>query len=177
MFAFVNFHNFQIQPFLDGCVAIATLIALGAGLYWFFERRLGKPRAVLTHDVQIMPLDSKHYYVGVTAILKNLGHVQIVPKVDPNYPSAVVIEELLPYLATQQESQQLSPEYHLKRLGLRTFPSRISIEPGESHQVLFEFLVPRRTKAIKIYSYVTNGAMKDAVWSYTTVMEVGDGKR
>lgn len=153
--------------------SLFTIAAIVAGLWWFIARRLKAPRANIEHEVNFINLKNKTVYVGVHVTIKNTGNVAIIPKItSDNNTSMVVIEELLPYIATKLESQELSPEYKMNNLGVRTFPPEICIEPMEEQSILFEFVIQNTTKAIKVYSHLDNGYNSGRGWDKTTTYEV-----
>ena len=55
---------------------------------------------------------------------------------------------------------------------MRYFPYGIAVEPSEQQTILFDFIIQRSTKAIKIYSFIVNGKGHDIGWNHTTVHEV-----
>jgi len=152
---------------------IVTVVAIAIGAWWFGVRGQHKPRAVIKHSVIFKKL-KKRTYVGVTINIKNSGNVPIKPNIKSNSPSAVIMEELAPFLDKEQVLQLKSPEYKLERLGMLYFPSTgFVIEPSEEQSFLFEFLIQHTTKTIKVYSHLDNtGYNKDCGWDLTTIHEV-----
>lgn len=157
---------------INAVESMATILAIGAGVWWFVIRRARIRRANISHNVSFADLGGNIVYVGVHATIKNIGNVRIKSKIKNASKNVVIIEELSPYLGIKQESQELSPEYKLKFLGGRTFPKIINIEPGESQTTLFDFIIQKKTKVIKVYSYIDTGYNKNIGWNKTTIHEV-----
>lgn len=156
---------------LDGLSSAATIVALIAGLWWFIFRRSLAKKLVTEHEVCFIKLKDE-VYVGVTVTIKNLGNVKIKDISPVGNKSVMIIEELSPYLDGKKVSQEKSPEYILNFLGSRTFPKLLELEPGETQKILFEFIVQKLTKAIKVYSYLDNPKAKGVGWDRTTIHEV-----
>lgn len=152
---------------------IVTVAAIAIGAWWFIFRGMHKPRAIIKHSVIFKKL-KKRTYIGVTINIKNTGNVPIKPNNKSNPPSAVVIEELAPFLDKEQVLQINSPEYKLEHLGMLYFPSTgFVIEPSEDQSFLFEFLIQHTTKTIKVYSHLDNtGYNNNCGWDLTTIHEV-----
>jgi len=164
---------------LQALESAITVLGIGAGLWWFYKRREKAPRANVEHEVQFIDLKNGTTYVGVHVHVKNTGKVAIRPKVesDATKTSAVIIEELMPYLSKKLESQELSPEYKMDFLGSRTFPPKICIEPGETQPLLFEFVVQSTTRVVKVYSHINNSYTSGIGWDTTTIHEVQYGRQ
>lgn len=156
---------------LDILQPLVTIIALAAGLWWFIIRRAAVKKLNIAHSVDFVRL-SQDVYVGVTVTLTNIGNRKIKNISPAGDNSGVVIEELAPYLGTNRSYQEDSPEYELGFLGGRYFPEIIELEPGEEQHVLFDFLIPKSTKALKVYSFVDNARNKGLGWNRTTIHEV-----
>ncbi|HUC90347.1 MAG TPA: hypothetical protein VMR45_06125 [Patescibacteria group bacterium] len=154
---------------IASCFTIAAIIA---GLWWFYQRREKVPRANIEHAVKFFDLENKTTYVGVTVTIQNTGNVIIRPKTSEDTTSAVVIEELKPYLAKTIESQEVLPIYKLDLLGGRAFPPGICVEPGAKRPLLFEFIIQNTTKAIRVYSHLDNDYNNGVAWDTTTTHEV-----
>ena len=177
-FADAHTHLDSIQLSVGIIESIFTTLAIIAGLWWFLRRRERSPKANMHHQVDFIKVNDGLIYVGVSVIVENVGKVPIVPTVADTQGSVVTIEEIAPYLQSSRESQDESPEYKLKPLGLRTFPAKMPIEAGERQTILFDFIIHKSTKAIKVYSYIINGQSENSDpnqimgWNNTTVHEV-----
>jgi hypothetical protein len=160
--------------------SLATTAAIAAGGWWFFARRESVRKANISHQVSFADA-GKRVYVGVQLTIKNTGRRRIVSEAaEPNagqsldvLGNVVIIEEVSPFLAhTEITSQELSPEFNLQFLGLRSLPGKIVIEPDEEQTILLDFVVPRTTKTIKVYSHIDNAYNKDNGWNTATIHNV-----
>lgn len=167
----VHFGISDLESIAAAIESVVTVLGIAAALWWFNKRREKSPRANIDHEVKFSRLDANTVYVGVSVCISNVGNVAVIPKIAEPIASVVAIEELAPYLASKQESQEFSPQYKLGLLGLRTFPRGIRIEPGEHQTILFEFVIPAQTRIIKVYSHIDNDIENGIGWDHTTIHE------
>ncbi len=165
---------------------LAAGLAIIAAAWWFFTRRENVRKANVTHEV-VFAEAGRRVYVGVRVTIKNTGRRRIEstvaePKVVVsadqsgavnNVGNIVVIEELSPYIGQQAVTwQQLSPEFNLLFLGLHSLPGKIVIEPDEEQTILLDFVIPKTTKAIKVYSHIDNAFNGSDGWNTATIHHV-----
>lgn len=165
---------------------LAAGIAIVAAAWWFFTRRENVRKANVTHEV-IFAEAGRRVYVGVRLTIKNTGRRRIEsamagpksaasfgqPDAINNVGNIVVIEELSPYIGKQAVTwQQLSPEFNLLFLGLHSLPGKIVIEPDEEQTILFDFIIPKTTKTIKVYSHIDNAYNTSDGWNTATIHHV-----
>jgi hypothetical protein len=170
----------QILTYVQIIQGIVAVVAIVAGAWWFYARRASVRKANVSHEVMFAGL-GKDVYVAVRVTIKNTGNRRISTE-DHRAKAAggeellsniVTIEEVSPYLGKQEPvSQKFSPEYEMLFLGSRAFPDTIIVEPKEEQAILFEFIIPKTTKAIKVYSHMDNVYTENTGWDTTTIHPV-----
>jgi hypothetical protein len=169
-----------ILSYLQIVESLATTGAIIAGAWWFFARRENVRKANISHKVSFADA-GKRVYVGVRLTIRNTGRRRIVSEANEPKPSlqdeelgnVVIIEEVTPFLGrTEVSSQELLPEFNLQFLGLRSLPGKIVIEPDEEQTIMLDFIIPKSTKTIKVYSHIDNAYNKDNGWNTVTVHAV-----
>lgn len=170
----------QLLQYTQIFESLATALAIIAGAWWFFVRRENVRKANVSHKVMFAET-GKRVYVGVQVTIKNTGRRRIESDIVEPKPgehnkglgNVVILEELSPFLGeTEVSSQELSPEFNLLFLGLRSLPGRIVIEPDEEQTILLDFLIPKSTKAIKVYSHIDNAYNGSNGWNTATIHHV-----
>jgi hypothetical protein len=169
-----------LHTYLEIAESLAATCAILAGAWWFFARRESVRKANVAHHINFADA-GKWVYVGVQLTIKNTGRRRIVSEAvepDPNRPldqlgNVVIVEEVSPFLGrTEISSQEFSPEFNLQFLGLRSLPGKIVIEPDEEQTILLDFIVPKSTRTIKVYSHIDNAYNKDNGWNTATIHNV-----
>jgi hypothetical protein len=146
--------------------AFATAAALFIGGIWtylrFIRNRLRYPKAELRHKVICELLPEQKRLVHIVLTIVNKGDVllpicdawtklyQISPATDKI--GAAIAQGVEPPLDGQAE-------FDWPTLGCKEIThdfGAAEIEPGESEQLHFEFLIDPTIKAIKVYSYFKN---------------------
>lgn len=145
--------------------ALMTTVALIGGGAWTYHRfirhRLFHPKAELNHEIQWEPLSDNKYIVQVVLTVFNRGDVllpicEIWTKLYQVSPPTTSIQERL---NDGDDPEVDGAEFAWPALGLKEINHDrgvAEIEPGESEKLLFEFLVDKEIKAIKVYSYFQN---------------------
>jgi hypothetical protein len=155
-----------IQELKDGSAALssaATVIALVAAVIWFFRRRQRHPRANIQHEIQHWQTGER-YILHVRAKVSNVGIVgikarsmftrvqQLVP-VDPDI-EAKLAANVDPVQSGQSEI--LWPKFEPRECNWKK-GERV-IEPGETDECHFDFVIPSSAKLVQVYTYLRNRA-------------------
>jgi hypothetical protein len=177
----INVFADNILVYVQILEALVTTAAVIAGGWWFFARRENVRKANISHDVMFAEAGNQ-VYVGVRVTIRNTGRRRIESDgVEPKpvvtsvaeLGNVVILEELSPFLGeTEVSSQELSPEFNLRFLGLRNLPGTIVIEPDEEQSILLDFLIPKTTKTIKVYSHIDNTYNNSNGWNTSTIHHV-----
>ena len=170
----------------DTVSSIAQVIALFAGGYWFFIRRLHYPRGEVTLTVEEIALGHGKVNIHAVFTFKNIGEVRA------NLPATLVrFQQVLPitpyWMSTELEeahgikdaSKKLGKEITmgeaLEMVDLKSklnFPwpwimdkqnelsgvtnENVIVEPGEYHYVYADAIVDDTTEVVRIYAHAKN---------------------
>lgn len=160
--------------------AAATTAAIVVGGWWFIRRRQRYPRATLEHDVHSTTLPGDRWLVRATVRVANLGNVLIELK-----SANVRLQQLAPCPASVEE--QLS-NGELKRddgelqwtlldeINCSWRSGDREIEPQESEDFYFDFVVDSPVDAVLLYSYFKNIAKRQTGKLFARNREIGWSK-
>ena len=167
--------------------AIVTIVAIILGGIWtynlFIKERKHYPHANIEQKVSHVALSNDINLLRVDIGLTNTGNSRLVLK-----KSIIRIQQILPILpyieqniqavkqvnAALKETERKEDRFSWPLLSERNkiFEKPLDIEPGEKDVIDFEFVIPSKVKAIRIYSYFRNEEKtkgKDEVgWSIST---------
>lgn len=167
-----------VAAFFQDLATIAAILAAG---YWFFLRRQRLPRANLTHALVHKRLPDDNLLLHAAVTISNPGDVLLslvraeawVQQVLP------VPEKILD--ALDRGEKPVPPgetEIEWPRVGDTHEPTwdkgSFEIEPGETDQVLFDFVIPADVETVNLYTYFWNARKKDPEigWRLTTVYDL-----
>ena len=164
----------------------STLTAVGllaAGLYsiWLYRNRF--PHAKVTHQVSDWPVGDRHMVRGVVRV-ENVGKVLIQVRFIRG-----VLTQVLPAPADVEVAVKArkdpvdrdSTEVVWDTLGDR--PKDFSkegceIEPGESDEFLFDFVIDADVRKVQFYSHIENVKKfkRNVGWNTTIIYDLTHGK-
>jgi len=163
--------------------AVVTMGAIVAAAYWFFQRRQRHAWANLTHSIIHKRLSDETVLLHVCVTITNVGHVLLSLK-----RARAWVQQLLPVpediLDTIERGEDPRPTGDteipwpsLDEREVKWEEGKFQIEPGESDEVSFDFLIsPAET--VTVYTYLTNVSKADEIgWSRTTVYDVQSSKK
>jgi len=159
---------------------VATIIGIGAGIWWFFKRRQHRPRLDVSLTISHHALDDDRMLVAIGATLKNHGVLPVrivratafIQQVSP--PSAETlasIKERAPHKPVNQ------PEIPWESLEACECDPVIEIEPGETDHYLWDFIAYRSVRTLRAYVRFDNeqrGGRGQLGWNATTLYDVAD---
>lgn len=146
------------KPWLDFFQAIATLIALIAGAYWFHLQRNTVPQIKLEQIVTQRPLANGENETLTTVEVRttNVGKIKVdlgggtmdIHQLNPTgKPAAFTTEKLDP----------------------------VSLEPGETDQSLFKtFVFTNAVKTIQVHSVYKVPSSKEMYWQLYSPVDLGE---
>jgi hypothetical protein len=139
---------------LQGILTSAALICGGAWTYFnFVYKRERVPRALVEPYAQSL-LTNKGMYLTTSIVIKNIGSTLIrIKSID------IRIQQIMPIADGYVPSY--FPDASGTEIGWPTIArleqvysnQELEIEPSETHEFLFDFLLPANIEAIKIYSF------------------------
>jgi hypothetical protein len=169
--------------------SIATTSALIVGGIWtyslFIRKRQALPRADINHKVTAVELiQGKIFLVHVAIKIINQGDVLIrltegevrLQKVSPLAPE---LQKIIKddSLARTQELLELD----LPLIDRKEIKDEIRIEPHESDEIYFDFVIKSDVKTVKIYSHFTNKRMYSKStpigWRLTTFYDLNNSMK
>ncbi len=141
---------------------IITVIAIVTGGLWtylrFIKGRLCFPQAKLIHEISEVALEESKILVRVTLIVKNIGNTLIsIPKCETRIQQIKPLpSELLGKLATNDIYIDKYAEIKWSTIDNRTVGIKSEIEPNETDEFVFDFVIDKSIETIIIYTYVEN---------------------
>ena len=184
----------DLKEAVDVVKNVVSIIAVLVGGFWtydtFVKQRSDYPHANLEHLISHIKLANKNNLMHVTVKVANIGSSLIeVNSTD------VRIQQILPLMCVQRDDE--CPEIQIHRAltqvprendvfswprisqRIKDFKQIIAIEPGETEQLDFEFVVPVSIKAVRVYSYIRNVRKNDRAigWHTATYYEFSPASR
>ena len=172
--------------------AIVTIFAILVGGIWgynlFIRERKHYPHTNIEQKVSHIALSDDINLLRVDIGLTNTGKSMLVLK-----KSIIRVQQILPVLpcmepeacavkqvnAALKETERKEDRFTWPLLSKRNkiFEKPLDIEPGEKDVIDFEFAIPSKVEAVRIYSYFRNEEKtkgKDEVgWSTSTYYDFG----
>ncbi|MFY0569113.1 hypothetical protein ACN28E_35545 [Archangium lansingense] len=188
----------DLESLASAVQSLATVLALGFGGFWtyklFVQQRQHYPRARLAHHVESRPFERNSVLLSVALTVTNDGPVLL-----PVEYVEVVVQQILPpplevlahrgalgdIAANQTSGWKIvatSPNEQRSELGYAA-PHRADetgknldggeIEPGESTQYFYQFILSAEVQAVAVRSYFANKRKQPRLgWSLTTLHDL-----
>lgn len=184
----------NIKDTLGAAQALATIVAIGLGGWWFIDQRSTKPRLKIEHEISNVQLDTEHVLLAVDVKVTNISKV-LIPKLCGRTQPLLVkpltdgIEKQLSQLKTGDDPTSGRRNFDWdgiappKCLGsdvceankeLSCSSDSDLIEPDETDTVHYEFVIPSGVEIVAVYSYFKNTKQPatDVGWQMTTLYPV-----
>jgi hypothetical protein len=174
----------KITQIVQSLVTTSALIVGGIWTYLLFIRkRQALPRANIKHKVTAIELiQGKIFLVHVAISIANQGDVLIrlsegeirLQKVSPLAPELqkTIKDNSLP------RTQNSELEFPFPLIERKEIQADVRIEPNESDEIYFDFVIKSDVKAVKIYSHFTNKKMYNKStpigWRLTTFYDLNN---
>lgn len=162
--------------------AAALAIAVGgvfAAYKWQVFRDFA-PHLTVSHNVSHRRISSSYIHIDATAVLYNSSKVQIglreglvrLQQIAP--ASDAEVEQLYAQVFTRRAEEYL--QWHTSEEMSRIWDKdEFIIEPGETHQETFEFIVSTGVRSVMIYTYFYNPrSTEPRGWGASTVYDIVD---
>jgi hypothetical protein len=189
----------KIKDYVDIASKVTQIVALGVAGWWtyrlFVKQRIEYPYPDTECMVEHWPIEAGKLYLSVTVVVRNVGHVllelesaqifirQIRPM--PEDQKALInkadrddlregrIEGLF-----QEQGTQIS-WYEIGYREQKWERGEIKIEPGETEELQYDFILDDTVKTVKIIGYFKNvqarGKDPETGWHVTSVYDVDNG--
>jgi hypothetical protein len=167
------------SDFADHFATVAAVLVAG---FWFFVQRGHTARLAVNHEVTHFQIAPGQVLLTVIVRMANKGHVRIrVATISTR------IQQVLPLDLDPEDSQRvldgitpLQDKYvhvHWPQLAEWEFGPQWKtheIEPGDTDEVVFDFIVPDTLESIRAYTYVANVRKwrRSLGWSRTSVVRL-----
>ncbi|MCH7801801.1 MAG: hypothetical protein IIC24_09705 [Chloroflexi bacterium] len=152
-------------------MAIVTASVWATYRFGLFRERV--PRGVISHEVTHRPLTDSTIHLSVTVIFSNAGRV--VWTFEPADRNLTTIQQVKPITSDQLTAleQQLEAQTDLAFewpwIGNRPLTSRLEVEPSDTEQINYEFIIDNSIESILIYSYYSRDGRG---WDATTIYDI-----
>ncbi len=181
----------QINDYASAAQSIATVAAFGVGGFWawraFVRSRQSFPEVKVTHSFFHEVIDRRWRLVRVSLRIENKGNVLIrtgsvetrllqlkpwPPEIKAALSSRTADSELLD---SGKMLEADAPDYTWPYVAHRSVaPRRVEIEPNESEEFYFDFIIRRHWEKLLVYSYVENRRkrVRKLGWPLTSVLDL-----
>jgi len=165
--------------------SLATIIALITGGIWgyllFIKRRQKYPRANVTHFIIHKPLSEDYVLVHVDLSISNSGEVLLSlltteTRIQQILPVPSEVLDLVNSGIDPVKESETEIEWPLLTLrSCKWKKGEKELEPGETDQTSYDFILSAEIKTIEVYSYIKNITKrgKEIGWGITTVYDIG----
>ena len=155
-------------------VQILAIVGAGAwASYRFGLFRERVPRGTISHEITHRSLTETTIHVSVTVIFSNTGRVvwSFVPEQDNRTTIQLVKPIDQEYLESLQERVAAgeSQTYQWPVLDDRSLARSLEVEPSDTQEINYEFVVGGGVESILVYSYY---GRDDRGWQATTVYDI-----
>lgn len=163
--------------------SVITAFAIIAGgifaAYKWQVFRESEPHLTITNEVSHRPIGDSYVHIAVTAILHNSSKVKMefrealfrIQQVSPVTDEE--IERLYDQAFTGEQLEDL--QWPTLDEAYHTWPeNELIVEPGESHQETWEFIVSKDVETVIIYTYFYNSRVPQASqgWGATAILDI-----
>jgi hypothetical protein len=156
----------------------AQIGAIVVGGWWaytrFIRERESFPRATLKQVITHRELDDVHTYLRVALQIENTSSVLL-----PNKQARTDVYQVLPLhpdVERALERGELIPDgqTHANWHCLESYdvPTVGKIEPGDSDEFSFEFVIPTEVTTVYLYSYVSNPTAENLGWGLSCLYDL-----
>jgi len=184
----------ELGESLKPSVEIIAIIIAGIWSYkLFLKNRVDYPYPTVRHDITHWCLPNNKLYLSVIVTVTNAGNVLL-----PLESGKVLVQQIHPLLSELQtliddaEQDALgegkipglfhenTTQIAWRELGYREFQwdkGEITIEPGESEEFQYDFILENTVRTIKVITYYKNIKRKksEAGWKLTSIYDVSGG--
>lgn len=164
--------------------SISVAVGVLGGGYWFFKQRQKYPRANLAHEISHKILPNNKILLQLQVKIINVGVVMIsLNKCDIRVQKIVPLNDDMAELIKKDDSiyikekDRLDYEIHwplLKDIEHECEDGLCEIEPNESEQFCYDFVIDSNVDTVSIYTYFINKSVKGKKklgWSFTTIYD------
>jgi hypothetical protein len=156
----------------------AQIGAILVGGWWaytrFIRQRESFPRATLQQVITHRELNDAHTYLRVALKIENTSTVLL-----PNKQARTDVYQVLPLSPEVEqalERGELIPDGKAYAdwpcIGTYDLPTHGKIEPGDSDEFSFDFVIPTDVATVYLYSYVSNPTADNLGWGLSCLYDL-----
>lgn len=172
--------SLAVLQWIQGIVTVLAVVVGGVWAYILFVRRRQRyPRANITQDLLHLDLADGKRLLRVTVRIKNEGEVLLslasgFCRVQQLLPSSDDLANALAALPNDRcvDSEVAWPQLAERRVEFRR--GEREIEPGESDELCFDFIVDADVEVVSAYTYLKNveKRRREIGWGATSVLDL-----
>lgn len=175
----------QLRDVLEILQKLTAIFALIIGGIWtytqFIQHREFYPRANISHQISDLALPDSQTLLRVRVSIENSGNTLLeitkgevrIQRVLPL--SRIITDNLHSRADPIRGGPQRLPWPAIRLRHLKWAPREFHIEPGETQQIDFDFVIPSDIRAINAYSWIQsakNDASTSLGWSSSTLYRI-----
>jgi hypothetical protein len=175
----------KVKDIADIANSLATIIALIIGGIWsyilFVRKRQKFSSADLTHQIKHMHIGNGKILLHVSISVINKGSTLLtlasgVTKIKQLLPLPIELQNRLVEgnnLVEEGNSEVIWPNLQIRRIN---WEEELEIEPGESDQLIFDFVLDEKIQIIQVYTHLMNELKRKGErplgWGLTTTYDI-----
>ena len=179
----------QLKETVDIIQSVLTFFAIavsGVWGYWLFvQKRQRYPRASIKHDITHMPIANDKLLLHVSVTIFNKGDIllslesmetriqQMLPLSDEVLDSVAKGHKLV----SEGETEHIWPTLDSRES--RWEKGQREIEPNESQDIHYDFIIDAEIQVIQVYSFLVNETKRghEIGWDLTTLYDLRGTRR
>ncbi len=177
--------NKDVSEIVKNYGTFAAVIIGGIWTWAAFKRRREKyPNAKVSHTILHRRIDDRRVFLKVVVIIQNTGEVMI--SLDRRL---VRVQQMIPWPTEAMKPVDVGPDNTRNDHSEVEWPllgevdisgERLGheIEPGESDELHFDFVVPSKISTVVVYSYLKNVTKRkrEIGWNSTSIRQIENGE-
>ena len=169
----------SVQPLVDTIASAVTVVALIVGAVWsrrtIFKKREEAAKIRLSHNIFSIPINEDKRLVRIKLTIENQGSVLVcLDELDTwMYQVKPLPSEILDEKKMLDHNLGCYKWPGVLGASSRTVkPQNVQIEPNESQDFHFDFVIENEIEVVIVYSYVNNPTKKIGIgWNLQTIHE------
>ena len=166
----------DIATIVQSIFTVVAVITAGVWTYWLFVRKRQKyPSAKIEHQISHRLIANGKVLLSVNVLVSNLGNVLLSLK-----EGKIRVNQMLPPqdelldILTSSEGTRVTNWHLLSPLVNPIGYKGHEIEPGESQQFLFHYVIDANIQTILVYTYFRNieKLRRNIGWALTTIYDL-----
>jgi hypothetical protein len=174
-----NGENLVLLRAFQSLFTVGAIVAGGIWTYMIFvKRRQRYPRANITQQIRHFPLPNNKVLLRATVRICNEGKILLplvsgFSRVQQMIPCSDDLCEILK--ERDDGNEQCEPEAEwplLSELKLKFEKGEREVEPGETDELHFDFVIDSDVQVIVVYSYLKNAKKRRLGWNATSIYDL-----